>query len=194
MRTKHPPLLPIFRSRLQGELLACVLLTHGDDSSISELSRRIGADPATVQREADRLERAGIFSSRRVGRARLVSANRDSPLHRSLLELVLLTFGPTYVLRIELTKVSGVEEAYIFGSWAERYRGVEGLPPGDIDVLIVGNPDRDELHDATLRAEERLRREVSVAVRSPKAWANGNDSFTRQLRKSALVPVIEPKD
>lgn len=194
MRTRHPPLLPIFRSRLQGELLASVLLTPGEDSSISDLSRRIGADPATVQREADRLERAGIFSSRRVGRARLVSANPESPLYRPLSELVLLTFGPTYVLQLELCKVSGVEKAFIFGSWAERHTGVEGFPPGDIDVLVVGNPDRDELHEATLRAEERLHREVSVAVRSSKAWSSSDDSFTKQLRKSPLLPVLNDKD
>lgn len=194
MRTKHPPLLPIFRSRLQGELLASVLLTPGEDSSISDLSRRIGADPATVQREADRLERAGIFSSRRVGRARLVTANPESPLYRSLSELVLLTFGPTYVLQLELSKIRGIQKAFIFGSWAERYAGVEGFPPGDIDVLVVGNPDRDGLHDATLRAEERLHRQVSIAVRSPKAWSSSDDSFTRQLRKSALVPVLNDRD
>ena len=191
MRTKSSPLLPIFRSRLQGELLAAVLLNPGENSSISDLARRLEADIATVQRETDRLERAGIFSTKRVGRARLVSANLNSPLYRSLSELILLTFGPTYVLRREFAVLKGVRELYVFGSWAERYAGEEGLPPEDIDVLVIGNPDRDDLHEATLRAEERLRREVSVAVRSPRAWSDGEDSFTRQLRKSILVPVLK---
>lgn len=191
MRTKHPPLLPIFRSRLQGELLAAVLLGPTEASSISELSRRIGADKATVQRETDRLERAGIFTTKRVGRSRLVSANLETPLHRPLAQLVLMTFGPTYVLRKEFAKVKGIEKAFIFGSWAERFAGVEGLPPEDIDVLVVGNPDRDDLHDATLRAETRLHQAASVTVRSPKAWSNHDDSFIRHIRQSPLIPVLD---
>jgi hypothetical protein len=130
MRTRHPPLLPIFRSRLQGELLAAVLLAPEQSSSISCLADRIGADVATVQREVDRLQRAGIFNARRVGRARPVSANTDNPLDRPLAQLVLRAFGPAHVLSEELRGVKGIGEAFIFGSWAERYEGIEGLSPG----------------------------------------------------------------
>jgi predicted nucleotidyltransferase len=191
MRTKHPPLLPIFRSRLQGELLAAVLLVPGQASSISDLSQRIGAHVSTVQREVDRLERAGILTSRRVGRARLVSANTEIPVYRPLAQLVLLAFGPAQVLAEELRALKGVERAYIFGSWAERYKGIEGPPPGDIDVLIVGNPDRDELYEATLRAEERLQHEIGATVRTSEAWLSADDAFLRQVRSSPLVAVLD---
>lgn len=189
MRTRHPPLLPIFRSRLQGELLAAVLLVPHRASSISDLAKRIGADVATVQREVDRLERAGILTARRVGRTRLVSANTDSPLHRPLAQLVLLAFGPARVLSEELGGVKEIEEAYIFGSWVDRYQGTEGPPPEDLDVLIVGRPDRDQLYEATLRAEERLQRRIDVTVRTKNAWRNAADGFLRQVRSSPLIPI-----
>lgn len=190
MRTKHPPLLPIFRSRLQGELLAAVLLVPGQASSLTDLAGRIGADVATVQREVDRLERAGILQARRVGRTRLVSANTSSPLHRPLAQLVLLAFGPTHVLAEEFGVVKGIDEAYIFGSWAERYEGVEGAQPEDLDVLVIGEPDRDQLYDAVLRAEERLQRRIDVTVRSTEAWKRADDGFLRQVRSSSLIPVL----
>ena len=191
MRTKHSPLLPIFRSRLQGELLAAVLLVPHQAASISALADRIGADVATVQREVDRLERAGILSARRVGRTRLVSANTNSAMHRPLAQLVLLAFGPAHVLSEELGGVDEIEEAYIFGSWAERYEGIDGPPPEDLDVLVIGNPDRDQLYDATLRAEERLQRRIDVTVRRMEAWRNPGDGFLRQVRSSPLIPVID---
>lgn len=168
-----------------------MLLEPQGGSSISDLAGRIGADVATVQREVDRLERAGILTTERVGRTRLVSANTTNPLNRPLAQVVLLAFGPAYILSEELGGIEEIHEAYIFGSWAERYEGIEGPPPGDLDVLIVGTPDRDELYEATVRAEERLQRRIDVTVRTKEAWRNAGDGFLQQIRSSRLVPVLD---
>src|SRR5947208_2770446 len=97
VRTAAPPLLPIFRSQLQGELLAAVLLSPDEEQSLTHLAERLGASLATVQREAHRLEQAGILRSRRVGNTRLVSAETTSPVFAPLAELVLRSFGPVEV-------------------------------------------------------------------------------------------------
>ncbi len=86
MRTAAPPLLPIFRSQLQGELLALVLLGQ-DQMTVSDLARRLGAPFATVAREVNRLEGAGLLRSRRVGRARQIAVDDDNPAVRPLREL-----------------------------------------------------------------------------------------------------------
>lgn len=192
MRTKAPPLLPIFRSRLQGELLAAVMFGENESESLTQLAQKLKADVATVQREVDRLERAGVLSSRRIGRARIVSADTSSPLYQPLAQLVLKTFGPTRVLAQELRRIPGIEDAYIFGSWASRYHGIEGPPPGDIDVLVIGKPDRDDLFEAGLEAERRLGREVSIIVRSKHAWEKPTDAFVSQIRGGPIVSVFDP--
>jgi DNA-binding Lrp family transcriptional regulator len=175
---------------LQGELLAAVLLAGDGSSSISELANRLGANVATVQREVDRLERAGIFSATRVGRTRLISANTESSLYGPLAQLVLLTFGPVTVLSEELGGVKGIEKAFVFGSWAERYAGIEGRAPADLDVLVIGKPDRDELYEATLRAEEQLRRRIDVTVRTMDAWSKKEEGFVRHVQAAPLIPIL----
>ena len=45
-------------------------------------------------------------------------------------------------------RLPGIDALYLFGSWAARYSGVEGQAPGDVDVLVVGHPDRDDVYDA----------------------------------------------
>lgn len=189
MRTTAPPLLPIFRSRLQGELLAATLLHPEREESVTSLARRLGADVGTVQREVSRLEEAGILKSRRLGQVRLVAANTSSPIHRPLTEVVLRSFGPVHVVREEFAHIRGVEETFLFGSWAARYRGEEGPAPADIDVLIVGRPNRDAVYEAALRAEARLGQRVNATIRSKAAWEAGRDGFVRELRRSSLVPV-----
>lgn len=189
MRTSAPPILPVFRSRLQGDLLARVLLDPEAEHSLTELAQAVRGSVAAVQREIERLEEAGIVRSRRVGRSRLVKADTSTPLYEPLSHLVLLTFGPGHVVAEELAGVDGIEDVYLFGSWAARYEGIPGPVPADLDVLVVGSPDRDAVHSAALRAEQRLGREVNVTIRSKRSWGQEHDGFVRQVKKSPLVPV-----
>jgi len=187
-------LMAIFRSQLQGELLAGVLLAPGSPT-ISGLARDLRAPIPTVQREVSRLEAAGVLSSRRIGRARLVEADESNPALEPLRQLVLVAFGSRFVVAEELRAVAGVEEAYLFGSWAARYEGEHGRPPGDVDVLIVGTSDRDQLFDACQRAELRLRREVNATVVAPARWAAADEPFLQEVRQRPLVSLrVEGRD
>lgn len=189
MQTPAPPLLPLLRSRLQAELLTLVLLTPGREWSLTELADRTGASVSSAQREMARAEDAGVVSSRRLGSARLVSA-ADSPLTGPLTDLLLRSFGPRQVVAEELAGLAYVEAAYLFGSWAARYAGQPGPAPADIDVLVIGHPDRDDLDEAAQRAGSRLAREVNVTVRSAQWWHEGGDGFHAEVIRRPLVPVF----
>ena len=114
----------------------------------------------------------------------------DSPLTAPLTELLLRSFGPRQVLAEELEGVEGIDRAYLFGSWAARYAGEAGRPPADLDVLVIGAPDRDELDDAAQRAASRLAREVNVTIRSPAWWRDGTDGFHADVTRRPLVPLF----
>src|SRR5436190_21742206 len=156
MRTKAPPLLPIFRSDLQGRLLALLYSDPDRRRTISELAKALSAHVATVQREVTRLEEAGIVESERVGKSRVVHPNLRSPYTEDLGSLVIKAFGPPRVLGPLLARIPGVEEAYVFGSWADRYAGVRGPVPADVDVRVIGRPDVEPLDGAAREAEAQL--------------------------------------
>lgn len=131
MRTSAPPLLPIFRSRQQGELLARLLLGPEREMTMLDLAVMLRTDLASVSREVQRLARAGILSLRRVGAGRVVSRNTASPVYEALARLVMLTFGPAVVVAEEFGQLPGVREICLFGPWAARYEGIEGDLPSD---------------------------------------------------------------
>ncbi|MBO0832053.1 MAG: ArsR family transcriptional regulator [Actinobacteria bacterium] len=189
MQVPAPPLLPLLRSRLQAELLTLVLLTPGQEWTLTELAARAGSSLSSAQREMARAEQAGIVSSRRLGNTRLVTV-AASPLTGPLTELLLRSFGPRQVVGEELAGVAGIEAAYLFGSWAARHAGQPGHAPGDIDVLVIGDPDRDELDNAAQRAGARLARPVNVTIRSPEWWRDGGDGFHTQVTRNPLVAVL----
>ncbi|MGP3982585.1 ArsR family transcriptional regulator [Streptomyces sp. KR80] len=185
-----PSLLPILRSRLQGELLALVLLHPEREYSITELAADFGVTPTTVLREVDRLVGGGILTDRRVGRSRLVTARTDTPLYRPLSDLMSVSFGPLPLLAEALAGLEGVRHAYIYGSWAARYNGEPGPPPADVDVLVVGDPDPDALFDIAEDVSRRLRREVNMHRVTAEAWrGRTDDPFLTSVRERPLVQL-----
>ena len=155
-------LLPILRSAFQGEVLAWLFLHPEQEFSLVQLAQRFGVSPATVTREADRFVESGLIVERRQGNLRLVRARGDTVIAGPLAELLAVTYGPTAVLAEMLAQVPGIDEAYVYGSWAARYRGQAGDVPRDVDVLVVGDCDDDDLYEVSRNAERTLGREVNI--------------------------------
>lgn len=192
VRVAAPPLLPIFRSRLQGELLALVLGDPARSWTIDELAERTGQPYQTIATEIRRLQDGGLIAVTMLGRTKVIAANESNPYVRPLAQLVLMAFGPPLVVGEEFASVGGIEQLFIYGSWAARYTGEPGPTPNDIDVLVIGRPDRDDIYAAAERAQRRLGREVNVTLRTRKVWETATDGFTRQVRSSALVELPYP--
>ena len=170
MRSKSPPLLPIFRTRTQGEILALVLDQPNREWTISELATATEVALTSVQSEVARLEAGDLITSRKIGRNRLVRANKANPIIDPLTQVVLLSFGPKVVIAQEFAPLHA-DHVLIFGSWAARFAGHTGIAPDDIDVLVVGNNvSRTDVYAAAERAQQRIKRPVNPVVRSRDSW------------------------
>lgn len=191
MKSPGSPLLPLLRSRIQGEIVAWIMLHPDDEYSLVDIAEAVETSPATVMREVDRLAAAGLVRERRMGNTRLVRANTDNPVYRPLADLMTVTFGPVGVLRDLLESVPGIDRAIIYGSWAARYDGQAGPVPGDLDVLVVGSPERKGLDEAVEQAERRLRREVNVRRVTAETWAADGGAFKQTLNDRPVVVLID---
>jgi hypothetical protein len=186
-----PPLMAIFRSQVQAEILTSVMLSPGQ-RSIADLAAKLGAPYATVHREVARLLEVGLLKDSRIGRTRLLSPNTASPAYRPLRDLVLVAFGPREVILQEFSELNGLEGLLIYGSWAARYHGEEGPEPGDIDVLVIGNVDRDDTFEAAERAQARLEREVNPQLVTGSRWHEGGTPFLTAVKQRSLVTLVAP--
>lgn len=186
-----PSLLPIFRSRQQAELLALLLGDPELELSLTDLARRTDTPHPSVHREIERAEAAGLVSSRKVGNTRLVRANPASPYFDGLAEVLTRAFGVPHVLADSLRPVQGVVSAYVYGSWAARFLGAGGRRPiEDIDLLVLGEPDRERLYEELQRAEARLGRPVQVTIREADWLTAGDGSFHATVTTRPLVPIV----
>jgi predicted nucleotidyltransferase len=189
VNTQAPSLAPLFRSDTQALILASLFLNPERGFTTAELARVADAPYASAHREVRKLVDARLVRERPVGRAVLLSARQDSAAFRPLSELLALTYGPEVVLARVLGAIRGITEAFIYGSYAARRAGLAGDAPVDIDVLIIGNPARARIDEASLEAERLLGREVNVRIVAEQLWREGADSFLDSLRSSPLVPL-----
>lgn len=194
MRSAAPALLPIFRSRLQADILAALLLDPGRELSLTDLARRFGAPLSTVHGEVGRLADSGLLARRLAGRSVMVRADPGNRLTGPLAELLMLSWGPPQVVAAEFAGLDGAEEVLIFGSWAARYQQQRGKPPHDLDVLVIGRPQREDVYDAADRAQQRLGLPVNPVIRAPETWREAADPLVRQIRSGPLVQVLVPDD
>jgi hypothetical protein len=181
-------LAPVLRSETQARLLAAVLLHPDREASIADLARETGSDPGNLHAEVERLVEAGILTDRRAGRTRLLRAG-TSALIGPLANLLLLGYGPKTVVEKALRGIPGIEQAFIGGSWAARYEGQPGAFPNDIDVIVVGKPDRDDVTDAVVEALRTAGHDGQVIFRSPSAWRDPKDAFIRTAKQRPLVEL-----
>jgi hypothetical protein len=129
-------------------------------------------------------------TTEKVGPTRLVRANTAHPLHDAVRRIILATYGPPAVIAQEFDTIAGADAVALFGSWAARYLGRPGRAPNDIDVLVVGDVDRDLVDDAAERAERRIGIPVQATVRTRAQWQSDRESFIREVRSRPIVVVL----
>ena len=194
-RSPAPSLLPILRSQQQGEILALLLGDPDRELSLTDISNLTGAPHPSVYREVQRAEEAGLVTSRKIGNTRLVHADTGSPYYTGLAEVLTRAFGVPAILAKALRPVDGVDEAYIYGSWAARHAGQPGQRPvGDIDVLVLGTPDRDQLYQAVASTEQHLGRQVQATIRDAGWLSSGSGSFHENVTSRPMLKLALGND
>ena len=190
MKVPAPPLAPILRSDAQGRILARVLIDPEKSYSLSDLVASTDTSMPTVLREVLRAEQAGILATEKVGPTRQVCARVDHPLYDAVRRIILATYGPPMVVAEEFADLERARAVILIGSWASRYLGEAGRAPNDVDVLVIGDADRDLADDAAERVEERIGMPVQATVRALSQWKSERGSFIREVKSRPLVVAL----
>ena len=180
---------PFFRSDSQARLLVMLFLSSTHEFTILELAERAGLAYATAHREVGKLLEAGVLAEHRVGQARLVRPDPDSPLHGPLLSLLLVAFGAVPLLQREFREVAGVVYAALFGPYADQLLGAAGPPPREVDLLVVGRLDSADVHAACDHVGLAVGRTVTPTMLSLDEWQEDSE-FAERVSAGGLVPIF----
>jgi len=185
-------LTPFVRSDAVGAILAETFLHPDRELTLAEIARRTSLAPAVVHKEVSRLVTAGVLADRRDGNNRLIRVSTDHPLYVPMAEIIAATYGPVPVLRELLSAIPTLDGAFLYGSWAARRVGQPGSPPGDVDVMVLGELSVDDLIEVQTSARDRLGLPVNLHRTTLAAWANRKgDPFLAQVASEPVVVLAD---
>jgi predicted nucleotidyltransferase len=151
------------RSDLRRKLLTYFFVNRFARVYVRQLAAALNVDSTNLSRELARLEREGLLRSEVEGRQRYYSIHTQYPYLEAVFSLLQGTVGVAPTLASALKRVPGIEQAYLYGSFAKN----EADATSDVDMLIVGQPDAAILATEISRLEKILNREVSYTVLKP---------------------------
>src|SRR6202140_310877 len=137
------------RSKARQRLLAYYFTNPAARLHLRDLAERLSIDPSNLSKELRRLETGGLFRSEVSGRQKYFQLNREYPLFFEVRGIVAKTIGAVPLIAQSLSKTEGIEEAYLYGSFARNQQDATS----DIDVLVVGKPKGEALAEAMQRIE-----------------------------------------
>ena len=176
------------RSRVRDRILFEFFAKPGTSAHVREMARRVKASAPTVGAELSELARLGIIQAQKVGRSLVYTVNYRSPLVAEIRGLVQKTVGIEAMIRTALDGLPGVDSAYIYGSHAV---GTD-KPTSDIDLLVIGRPDRVALSERLAPVERAIGREVNVVTKSDdraEHLRTGDERFWRQVVNKPMIHV-----
>lgn len=183
----------LFSSKVRIGLLKQFLLHPGEKVHAHFLSRLVDAQYNAVWRELRNLEEAGVLQSTKESNQRLYWLNPDNPILEELRAIFLKTVALGDTLRERFEKVSEIEVAFIYGSFAHGDMDADS----DLDLMILGNIPLEELAPIIAKLESGLNRSVNYTIHTPAEWrkrVDNNDPFVLRLLTEPKVILIGTKD
>jgi predicted nucleotidyltransferase len=177
------------RSKARQRLLAYYFTNPTARHHLRDLAERLKIDPSNLSKELGRLEREGLFRSEVSGRQKYFQLNREYPLFDEVRSIVAKTIGAVPLLAQSLKKIEGIEEAYLYGSFARNHQDAAS----DIDVLVIGRPKANALEEAVQKLERQLGREINYTVLSRKELESrraGKDAFLENVWHNKRVSLV----
>ena len=149
---------PLTKNR--AELLKLFFTNPDKAFYMQEVGRILNKKPGIFQRTLNNLVSEGILESEYKANARYFKVNRDYPLFKELKNIVFKTVGIKGSIEDVLKEVSNIKLAFIYGSYARAKEDYLS----DIDIVIIGSPNEDDLVNRLDKLEEKLQRDINYKL------------------------------
>jgi len=179
----------LLSSKLRQKLFRLYFSQSDGRYYLRELERLLQEPVGNLRRELLRWSKAGLFLRERVGNLTYYSLNKSFPLYEELRRVVSKTIGIEHTLREGLKGIEKVETAIIYGSVASG----QDTGNSDIDILLIGDPNMDELVNDIQTMEEKLGREINYVLYTPEEFKRkkkSQNTFIMDVLRNPKIFII----
>jgi predicted nucleotidyltransferase len=173
------------------QAVLALLFTHPErEFYLREIARITSISAGALQHELGSLLRADLILRAKSGNRINYRANSNHPIYTELRAIVEKTSGAPELLRQALAPVADdIAVAFIYGSTAKG----KNRTNSDVDLLVVGGVDMAELVERLGPVEQRIQREISRRLFSPKEFAarlKARDRFLTSIVRGPKLMVL----
>jgi predicted nucleotidyltransferase len=176
----------LFGSKTRVAILVKLMMNLEKKYYLRELANELDVPYSMVYKERGNLVKLGVITEEKRGKVNLIEVNRDLPYFAELKALIVKTAGVGDILHDSLEKLRGVEYALVYGSFASG----EETASSDIDLLVIGSVDEEEVLRTITECERRLGREVNYILWSKKDLLRRARSGHHLVADITAKPVI----
>ncbi len=180
-------------SSTRAELLGLFFNNPDDRFYLREIARHIGKDAAGIKRELDNLVKIGLLAKEKRGVQKYYFANKNSPVFSEMKGLIFKTTGAQGAMKTSLSRLKGVQVAFIYGSYA---KGSE-KEDSNINLMVIGQANITELNDMVMNLEDKLKRDIDYLVFDEHEYRKrkeSKDPFIRELLKGKKIFLVGKED
>ena len=148
----------LITSKMRVRILMRLFLNPERNAFLRELTDEFEASPSHIKDELDQLFKVGLLTSKKKGRQVLFSANQKHPVFGELHSMVKKALGMDKILESIILRLGNLEKAMLIDDYAE------GKDTGIIDLVLIGDIDRENLQDLTHKTEKYIDRKIRTLI------------------------------
>ncbi|CAA6691198.1 MULTISPECIES: nucleotidyltransferase domain-containing protein [unclassified Lentimonas] len=179
--------------RARAELLRLLFVDAERSLHLRDLARLSGLAVGTIQREVANLRDAGLILERRDGNRLYFSANVHHPIYSELRGITLKTTGLTVQFQDALKELTGIEFAFVYGSFAKGSPSSES----DIDLFVIGSIGLRALAPRLKLVADTMNREINPTVISLESYRDklkGEDAYITIVTSGSKLWIVGSDD
>lgn len=182
---------PLTKNR--AELLKLFFTNPDKAFYMQEIGRILEKKPGIFQRTLNNLVSEDILESEYKANARYFKVNRSYFLFKELKNIVFKTVGIKGSIGDVLKEVGKIKIAFIYGSYAKAKENYLS----DIDIVIMGVPNEDELVKRLDKLEEKLQRDINYklyTLNEFKKDVREGEPFVLEVLRDKKIMIIGEED
>lgn len=175
------------RSKVTQSVLNYFFLNPSERRYVNELARLLSVDLKNLHLKLKELEREGLLKSEFIGKERHFSLQKSHPLLKEYRKIFLQTVGFEKRLRDTFHRLPGVEEAYLFGSYAKNRMDAAS----DIDLLVIGSHSSIALQKITSAFQKSSGREINaISMTRGEFLKKRKSGFLKNIFSDAHIKIL----
>ena len=161
----------LITSKTRIKLLLKFFINPSTKGYLRELAKEFDVSTNSIRLELNRLEKSNLLISKTQGRTIQYQANTSNTLYKDIRNIALKYVGIDSLIENIISKLGDLKSAYIIGDYAH------GMDTGIIDVVLIGNIDKDILNLLVEKTEILIHRKIKWLILKEKEFQSLKDTL-----------------